>query len=108
MYVHYGLLACAILAIGLGLFMLVQPDMMWKFTCWRNRASGIKKSERTATWERLNRIGGVFVILIGVGTGIGFWQVAQIVAEEETRRERARDLPPPNFELDLGRPLKSQ
>lgn len=105
MYAHYGLLAVAILAIGLGTFMFVKPNVMWKIRRWHNRASGIETSERASAWETSNRISAIVIVVVGIGASVGFWQFAQIVAEEEARLERARDLPSPSFEIDLGKRL---
>ncbi len=104
-YTYYGLLAVAIFAIfalGLGVFMLAKPDKMWEYSEWRKRAAGLAVGERTETWERMNRFGGIFVILIGIGAGFGLWKAEQIVAEEVARRERWRAQPPPSFDPTLG------
>jgi len=102
MHVHYGLLAVAIFALGLGLFMLTKSDAMWRFTQWRNRASGVATGERSETWERTNRLAAAIVLMTGLGAGFGFWKFDQIVAEEEARRGRARELPQPSVDLNLG------
>ena len=101
MYGHYALLVVAVLALGLGLFMVAKPDTMWKFTEWRNRAGGIATGERGPAWERSNRVIGCIVMLTGLGTAFGFWQFEQIVAEERARQERARDLPEPSIGPEL-------
>ena len=106
MYAHYGLLAISAVALGLGLFMMLKPDAMWRFTQWRNRAAGIATSERSTTWERSNRIVAFIVILAGLGAAFGFWQFEQIVAEERARRDRARDVQRPSLAPLLEGPTK--
>ncbi len=101
LYTYYGFLVLAIFALGLGVFMLAKPDKMWQYRQWKNRASGLAVGERTKTWERMNRLGAIFVILTGIGTGVVFWQVNQFVAEEAARRERSRALPPPSLDPRL-------
>lgn len=86
--------------------MMLQPDAMWRFTQWRNRASGIATSERTKAWEQSNRVFAVIVALTGVGAAFGFWQFEQIVAEERARQERAQDVQQPSLEGPLDGPTK--
>ncbi len=93
MYGHYALLVIAVIALGLGLFIVAKPDSMWRLTEWRNRARGVATGERGPAWELSNRIVGGFVILTALCTAFGFWQFEKIVAEERARQERARDLP---------------
>ena len=103
LYTYYGFLALAIFALGLGIFMLAKPDAMWQYRQWKTRASGLAEGERTKTWERMNRIGAIFVILTGIGAGFAFWKADQFVAEEMARVERSRALPPPSYDLGFGR-----
>ncbi len=105
---HYALLVIAVVALGLGLFIVAKPDTMWSLTEWRNRAGGVATGERGPAWEQSNRIVGGIVILTGLCTAFGFWQFEKVVVEERARQERARNLPAPSIGPDLLGPVEER
>jgi uncharacterized membrane protein HdeD (DUF308 family) len=55
----------ACLFILFGIVCLTDPDAMWRYQEWSNRAQGAK-SERTDTWERGNKVTGWLLIALGL------------------------------------------
>jgi hypothetical protein len=62
------LICLVIVFIGIGLLQVFARDLMWEFTHWSNQAAG-RASERTETWESMQVISGVLLILFGAGFG---------------------------------------
>ncbi len=54
---------------GLGIVMLLAPDLMWGWQQRNNEARG-QVSERTERWDRGNRISGVIAIVVGAGLAV--------------------------------------
>lgn len=55
-----------IILIILGLISVFAGDLVWKLTVIRNKWEG-KASERTGFWDFGRKLGGYFLILVGIG-----------------------------------------
>jgi len=64
------LVIAGLVMVGSGVLALVRPGTMWALTQWRNQAQGLA-SERNATWEGMNRWGGVLSMTVGIACLIG-------------------------------------
>lgn len=56
----------AICMFVVGLIMLVFKDLMWEWTEYNNRASGIENSDRTEEWEASINFSGFFIIFMSI------------------------------------------